>query len=262
MMKMKKYTRYRGEAFLFLLIAMLWCGSIALPCEAGNHPEAEQASPDAPVYTPENTILVFDLHGVLFQSQQMRMARIIMQWLYWNPVLLWYVYNPVFWYDLYAAASKEAGTERVFYELAGRYPLLQQHKKTFFSIVNAQEPQYDMFEVLDKAASNGYDVYIASNIGQEVFSELYKKHQNFFSVFKNYFTPSNKNRHLAKPDAAYFEHLNIFLENQRPYRYALFIDDLAVNCQQAEKHSFYAIQFRSAEQIAHIFEQLGIFNTF
>ena len=140
--------------------------------------------------TPENTIVVFDLHHVLMRPEYKQMAKLIFR----HPKkkqLLKVVSSP----SLVRRFAKKIGSEtpeKTMKDLENHFsetkhgivvrdtlsPLIQE-------ICNAQKPDLPTFEVIERLHKSGYGIYLLSNIGIEYFAALREKlHYDFFEHFE------------------------------------------------------------------------------
>src|ERR1700732_3167971 len=66
--------------------------------------------------TPQNTIIAFDLHGVVFELQKYDIAKKILALS--TKGLFWHISNPFFWRRIYQLFAEGKVFESVFFELS------------------------------------------------------------------------------------------------------------------------------------------------
>ena len=108
-------------------------------------------------------------------------------------------------------------------------------------------------EILKRLKQAGYLIYGLSNWSKETFPYAHDKY-DFFEFFDDMIISGFVG--LVKPDPAIY-HL-ILTKIKKPARECLFIDDSAVNINQAKQLGFKTIHFKSPGQLGDELEQMGL----
>ena len=107
--------------------------------------------------------------------------------------------------------------------------------------------------ILQRLKTAGYLIYGLSNWSAETFPLAFNKYE-FFNLFDGIVISGEVK--IVKPDPAIFELL--LKKVGRPAHECLLIDDSPTNISAAQKLGFYAVQFRTPEQLEQDLQQLNI----
>jgi len=208
--------------------------------------------------TPESTIIAFDLHDVVFKKQT---RKIVMQGLRLLPRGTWrYTFSPRVWYRLYKIRSQSDVAEDIFEKVALQYPGLLPFRNDFMRMVNTQRPVAQVFDIIKQLKSQGYSLYILSNIGHDTFKGLCEIYPELNDHFSGAFTPTAENKYLHKPHPEFYEQFKEFVKEKGHVTHQiLFIDDLKKNLASAARCNIAGVHFTSPKKLIRTFESLEIF---
>ncbi len=207
--------------------------------------------------TPETTIIVFDLHNVVFKRQT---AKIVARCLKLLPRGTWrYTFNPVVWYRVYRLHTHSHVAEDIFRKVAVYYPDLTRFRNDFIRITNTQRPIRKVVELIKDLKLRGYRLYILSNIGKDTFNELSALYPEISGYFDGAFTACAENNYLHKPQQDFYEQFKEYvkLEGQGD-KQILFIDDLKKNLAAAVKSNIAGLQYKSSRQLKTSLKNLDV----
>lgn len=201
----------------------------------------------AATYTPETTEIFWDIHHVIVKKNVSNMMKIA----YNTPnklALLKHAFNWTLLKDVYALL-KSGSTGGAFVErLEKEDPRLGRFA---LHMVNSQDLIDRMEELILDLAKQGYTMYVASNIGTEVYNDLKIKYPHIFNdqAIKDGKTVDFKAEHLVeKPDPQFFIELSRLRDSNKPQ--AVFIDDKQENIDSANANGFIGVLFDNAKDLA------------
>lgn len=211
-------------------------------------------------YSPENTIIAFDIHGVLVTYDKVGFVWPIIKNF---GALRFLLYKGVREHLKKELKKNTPSPESYFLELAKSIPEIKPYIPGFFDIANAHKPIPGMRELLEDLKNAGYELHIFSNIGEFAYHGLKEDDiqaeglkSRLPELFK-YFPDNKVMTNTLKPNIAQY---NTFEENH-PKKHIVFIDDRQKNINATEKTAgqrFKGIRFRSPEQVRSELERLGI----
>lgn len=207
------------------------------------------------LYQPKNTVIVFDLNGVVLHLSPWQVLRIAWRSPYkWRMLAL--AFNPAFdWYILQGLYRKQV-VEKMINDLTVRFKLFAPLRATALQIVNAQYPRAGMAPLIKNLHDRGYELAILTNIGQESINMLMHAHPELFAQFKHVIHATADDGYIAKPDHQAFAKL--FLAIGDPTKKYLFIDDNRRNIAQARVHGMQAIRFYNMHNLQKQLKKRGI----
>lgn len=204
--------------------------------------------------TPSNTMVVFDLHGVLFShqygkmimtffrsSQKWRLLRALL-----NPCLLW---------DIIKLLYRRPVPESFFMHLAHDYKDIYAVLPLMISIANLQKPNVDTIDIVKKLKAQGYTLAVLSNIGQRIFNDLEPQHHNLFHMFDYIIVSTPETRYISKPNPKIYERLKNETDNTKQM---ILVDDKDKNICGGLNFGIIGITFKSAKQLRKRLHKLGI----
>jgi len=199
--------------------------------------------------TPEDAVIAFDLHGVVFDLDYGTMIKTALT----HPQLfgqLPLLASRNFRKSLRNIRSETRVWEQIFDKLQQRHPTLKPHRQTFISLGNAQKPNKNMVQLLKDLRAHGYHLYILSNIGPEMLAELDQKYPSLMSLFLGRYTPTAENNYHHKPQPEFYDEFKHYLICQgHKNKRVIFIDDHHDNLEAATKAGFTSIKFTSAKKL-------------
>lgn len=208
--------------------------------------------------TPANTVIVFDLHDVLFAPARTDIFQKIFKTRH-KATLALMAMNPFVWHELRKILKKTHDFEQIFNELSKKFPTLTGARQDLFDMVNAQQPIQEVFSVVRQLKNKGYSLYIASNIGQTLFNDLATKFPKELGLFDGAFVSSAANGFVRKPNPAYFVQFKAFLaQHGQSHKQIVFIDDSIKNVTVASKQSITGIVYTTGKELTCSFKKLGI----
>lgn len=202
--------------------------------------------------SPETTVIVFDLNGVVVQPDMQAMISA----LYHNPhkkhILTHLV--PTAIHLAYASWHANNSFEDVIRECKKYNPIIADLLRTL-SI--CQKPITGTIEIIKSLHAQGYELAIASNMGKETLHALQEKYPHIFKYFSFIVTCNTidaSESRIKKPDTKFFE---LFQKNYNPDKKSIiFIDDNRKNVQAAQKNGMHALVFKNAKALRKQLQRL------
>jgi HAD superfamily hydrolase (TIGR01509 family) len=193
------------------------------------------------------SILVFDLHGVIFTFSIWAGIKDFWQLTYKQKLLvLRAACTPGLAWDALKLLFTGAVVEQAVLNIKTKYPHLAGVIPFALKIINNQIPKPEMAQLLRDLNSQGYKLLIFSNIGEQSISILKQKYPEIFSCFTGELVASASDNYLSKPQPAAF---NKFLEKFSDLNNFLLIDDRDKNLQAAQACGMQVIKFKSSAQL-------------
>lgn len=205
--------------------------------------------------SPENTIIIFDLHGVLFKSNVIDMIKVIA----FSPCsgrVLISILNPFFLYDMCKLYYHNYIVEYIIITLCKKYSYLQPCLPLLLRVANLQIPNWKTIEIVEELKIRGYTLHLFSNIGEHLFADLQEQYPDIFRLFESITIGSKANRYFGKPDPLVF--YNYIVSHPDRDKQRLMIDDRASNIAFARAFNIAGIQYRSAGRLLKWFRKHGI----
>lgn len=127
---------------------------------------------------------------------------------------------------------------------------IEKVKNSWYSILT---PIDGTVEILHELKKIGYKTYLLSNYHLKSFDWIYKQY-DFFKLFDGFVVSSHVN--LLKPDPKIYEKL-IEQYSIKPSE-TVFIDDIKINLEAAEKLGFITVQFENSKKLKEQLNELGV----
>lgn len=202
---------------------------------------------------PRNTIIAFDLHGVLFRLDWREVFHIL--WGYphkwclftcgFNIRLIWRCLHMV-WHD---AVDEE------YYQLFRR--LCPNILPVIIELTNAQKPIEPTVEILRTLKECGFLLHVISNIGPQRFAVLKNRYSLIIALFDSVqISHSDEDNTLKKPDQRFFD--GYMHAHNSDHKTVIFVDDSKKNIRVANKAGFIGIHFKNPQQLASVLKQLQV----
>lgn len=203
----------------------------------------------------QNTVIVCDLHGVVFSSSACQIARVV--WQCPNKLkFLKLVTDIPLAFRILNGVRKKYVIEQMIYELSGTHALFNQFKDIALAVANAQKVNKKMVMLLEQLKQKKYQLIAFSNIGQESIEFLKKQHPAIFDLFDHVVHTSSQDNFVAKPDIRAFKKLFDCLD--KTCTNVIFIDDAPKNLEQARKLGLHPVKFKSARSLERALLRLQI----
>jgi len=204
-------------------------------------------------YTKDNTILLFDLHDVIFTFDGKKVAHIL-----WNTKQKWNIFttifHPVFLWQLIKMLWRDATDEQFYTIFEKRRPQLL---PLIIEITNAQKIIPGMDKLIENLSQRGYELHVGSNIGPSRFKQLSEDFPQVIRHFKKVkFVNPDTVPLIRKPKKQYFT--DYLQEHNGQNKQVVFIDDQKRNVDAANALGITAILCKSPAQLQKQLKELGI----
>lgn len=204
---------------------------------------------------PHNTIIVFDIHGVLFNHDYWKMFKSVVRTGY-----LWHftrhLLKPAFIKDIIKLAHKGSVAEEYLIGLVSAYPGLKPFASIGVHTANLQKPNKTIITMVEQLKKQGYELHILSNIGGKIFEDLKEKYPELFEHFTSVKVACAQERYLSKPNpAAFVAYVKKFNANGKQI---VFIDDKRKNIHTARRLGMTSIFFCCSFHVKNKMKNLGI----
>ena len=205
--------------------------------------------------TPETTIIVFDLHNVVFKKQTRKMVTSFIKLKgSWR-----YTLNPLVWYCIYRLRKQSAVAEDIFHKVSREYPGIACYRNDFIKITNAQKPIAKVVELIKELKARGYNLYVLSNIGRETYEQLSAYYPDVSGCFDGAFTACAEMNYEHKPHPGFYEQFKKYITEQgQAHKQILFVDDLKQNLIAAALCNIAGVLFTSPKKLVSTFKNLSI----
>lgn len=194
-------------------------------------------------YTPHNTIILFDIHGVLFKPDYKKFFSLLVR----NKktvLLILYSLHPGLLIDLITLWRSGAIVEHYFLVITKKYTRLSSCLPLMIALANAQKPIKQSVNLVAHLKARGYSLHILSNIGKQIFDNLAQQHQSLFSHFDVIKVAQADDTLYRKPHATIYHQ---YQSDHNPHaKNIIFIDDKKKNIKAAQKFGFIALFYHSA----------------
>lgn len=206
-------------------------------------------------FSPDTTIIIFDIHGVLCKISFCTMVSI-----FWHSpckyTLFKYSLNPILIFNILKLWRKNAIANEYFTYIVRNYPYLAACIPLIIDMANAQVPNKDVAEIVRSLKKQGYALHILSNIDSTILAGLRATEcGTIFSLF-DVIHGTQATDEYGKPHKDFFER---YIKECNPGSKAMiFIDNRKNNIAMAQKVGMTAIQFNNARQLKTELENVGI----
>lgn len=192
---------------------------------------------------PANTIIIFDLHGVLFKANVFDMIKVVAlspcSWRIFTSLI-----NPFFLYDIVKLRYHNYIPEYIIVTMCKKYSYLQPCLPLMLRVANLQIPNWRAIEIAEELKSRGYTLHLLSNIGETLYADLESQYPDVFKLFDVICIGSKVNHYIGKPDPLVFYNYIVNYPGRDKMR--LLIDDRARNIAFARAFNIAGIYFKSA----------------
>lgn len=210
---------------------------------------------------PKQTIILWDLHGVVFEKKLSTVFNII--WNYDHKLeILQNLNGPLiklmgnFFLQLLRFTQQEVTSEELIATAhnANNNALVE----LALQVSAAYYPTKEVISIIKELNNLGYKQDIGSNIGATVFKKFKEKYSTIFSYFThNYVVHYYPGKTvIKKPNKKYF--INYLHDYAINPKHVIFIDDKIANIQAARSVGMHAIHFKTPIQLRSALQDLGI----
>jgi len=202
-------------------------------------------------HTPENTIIAFDIHGVITRKYVWPMLKTAYR--YPNK---WNILKSCSWSMLRKTFrclwNKEWNRMRKLFEDENSYLFEFMH-----DIANTQTPIKVTGTIIKQLKELGYELHILSNISKLAYTSFKEKFPEIFNLFDiEQISFWDGDQIIEKPQLEYFKR---YIEKYNPKnKKIIFIDDQKININAAEKVGIIGIRFKNAGQLKKALHKLKV----
>ncbi len=242
--------------FLFFVTPILslytfFLGKTYIRSYTKNRDNIKRAQP----FEPNQTIILFDLHGVIFKHNYKKMVQTL-----WKSSLKWplfyNLFNPYLLRDIIKLLRHRPIPESFFVHLANNYKQFRAAFPLFVQIANCQIVNRPMISLIKKLKSNGYEIAILSNIGELIFIDLESQHHDIFHLFDHIMVCTPETHYISKPNPEIYRR---FIKEANPQnKHIVMIDDKKKNLYGASFFGIIGLQFRNYNRLLKQLNRLGI----
>lgn len=198
-----------------------------------------------------SVVFALDMHKVLIKPDIKAMFKMLLVRKY---VFLIF-FDLRIWYHIIKDGSI---SEKVVDILDKKYRDKGVHKEFLIKVLNCQHLNISTIEVFQRLKDRGYNVYLTSNIWQELFQDLMQKFPIFKSLFNGYYIPSKENNYVKKPDKRYYEGFKIYLAQKgNGNKKIIFVDNDIRNIKAAKHTGFITIMYTGTKALIKDLHRLG-----
>lgn len=195
--------------------------------------------------SPYNTIIVFDINGVLFTTSYWKLFKLLIRDK--NTLrLIAYFLHPKVIIDIIRLYSKGSINEEYYAHLVTAYPSLAPCKSLLLAAVEAQKPIGPMIQLVYTLKRAGYELHILSNIGKLFFVQLERLHPELFTQFSKIMIAGPEHNYLSKPNPKMYALYS--KECNSDGKQTIFIDDKKKNVLAAQLHGMTGILYKNPQQ--------------
>jgi len=199
--------------------------------------------------TPENTVFVFDLHGVVLELAPQKPFK---------PFLklnnkLGFIKKVFKYFNNKGKKSIEGVMLEDQADLDNQIAL---------DICNPHRPIYGTVEILKQLKDMGYQIFGCSNIGEYSYKYMCTKYPIAFENFTDCYTSKLINNYCKKNNPLAFQETVKMIHGHSVFTptYIIFVDDTRANLELATQvdSRFYGIYFTNSHQLRKSLQDLGI----
>jgi len=247
---MKKTLRQSAKILLFTLATL------------GCFLQAQDGSNEPKQFTPQETVVAVDLHGVALTFSIPKLISRICGFLASNPSnTLILPLNPLCWYRVYHILKTTPKAAEVVYDKLTQdyYPGLAKSKQEFLKLCNPYDVNPEMAKLVTELKAQGYRLAVCSNIGKEVFDVYRHEYPDFFDKFEVDGIAAPRNRYARKPQPAFFEWFKATCLEELGLQEArfVFVDDNKGHVEAAQKSGLDSFYFKDTLAFRMALKQHG-----
>ena len=142
--------------------------------------------------TPTNTIILFDLHGVVFKHDYKKMLATFwhspQKWTFMRDML-----DPCLIWDMLKLLYRRPIPESFFMHLAHNYKKVKDVLPLLIRIANCQKVNEPVVKLIKQLKKQGYECALLSKIGQRIYIDIQQNQHEIYQLFHHI------NSHKSKP---------------------------------------------------------------
>lgn len=209
---------------------------------------AAQSAEQSYQFTPQNTVIVFDIHNVIVQFSPLKALKAFI-----NSNCKQIMTNNVFKY-LFKNQKAQSAEGVLLTDDLDRNQALE--------ILNPHTPITGTVQIMQDLVAQGYRLFGCSNIGQHSYAHLQQQYPDVFKHLQNCYTSSATQNYIKKSNPQFFLNTVQMIQNQiamEPTNF-IFIDDSRSNLKLATKtdQRFVPVLFKSPAQLRSQLRKLNI----
>ena len=200
--------------------------------------------------TPQNTILVFDLHGPVLELKPQKawppFCKLKNKTNFFGKLLKYFFKN----------SKSKKSIEGIMLDSQ-----TDPDNSNNLAIINPHVPVLETSEIITKLKKLGYQIYGCSNIGEQSYQYISAKFPDTFKNFTACYTSQATNNYQTKNSKLFFEQAVKFFEQHNNFIPVniIFIDDTLTNLKLATQADprFYNMYFKNPKQLRASLQNLG-----
>lgn len=205
-------------------------------------------------YTPDNTIITFDIHGVLCSTDYPRVLSLLFKSKHITRILS-YIRYPTIIKTVIQLWRNHAVAGHYVQQLTHVRPELAQYVPLMKRIANAQKPNTAVLNLVEKMSQHGFELHILSNIDATIFDELKNIHTTMFTHFDKVQSTQSADKY-GKPNTWVFtRYLNTHVPSDKQ---VIFIDNKKKNIVAAQKLGIIGIHYKNPRQLKRALKKLNV----
>ncbi len=205
--------------------------------------------------TPANTIILFDLHGVVFKHDYKKMLAT-----FWHSPQKWSLMkdmlDPCLIWDMLKLLYRRPIPESFFMHLAHDYKKVKDVLPLLVRIANCQRVNWPIVALIKQLKKQGYECALLSNIGQRIYLDLQPHHKDVFHLFDHIMVATPETHYISKPNPKIYERFikEINIHN----KHIVMIDDKHKNLRGGLLFGIIGILFTNTSELSKKLTSLGI----
>ncbi len=205
--------------------------------------------------TPANTIMLFDLHGVVFKHDYKKMLAT-----FWHSPQKWsfvkMMLDPYLLWDMLKLLYRRPIPESFFMHLANNYKKVKDVLPLLIRIANCQRVNEPVTKLIRQLKKEGYEIALLSNIGQRIYLDLQPHHSDIFRLFDHIMVATPETHYISKPNPKIYQ--RFIKEVNIHNKHIVMIDDKQKNLCGGLPFGIIGIIFTNASELKQELSTLGI----
>ena len=207
-------------------------------------------------FNPHNTLLALDIHGVLLQRSPSKIGKAFAS-MFKQPTLLRHMLNPDVWYEIIRQIITGARVDAFYMLFCDASDLLVD---ILLGFANAYTIIPGTIELMSGLKQRGYQLMVASNIGQNIYPVTKKMFPELFNdqlIQDGMTTLCVNNKAIHKPGQAYYDLFFEYFNNDRG-KHIIFVDDRLENVRAAVASGMIGVHYIDVYQLQADLHKLGM----